>query len=276
MRFVRFLDGNTPRYGVVDGTEVEVVSPHPFVGSMRRTGTRVPLAGLRLLAPVIPSKIIGVGRNYRDHAAELDHGVPTEPLLFLKPSSAVVGPDDAIRYPTGMTNEVHHEAELAVVIGALTQAVSPELAGANMGQPGAVIRGFTAANDVTARDLQRADDQWTRAKGFDSFLPLGPAISTDVDPAALSVRCRVNGEVRQDDTTASMVFDVATIVSYASHVMTLLPGDVVLTGTPAGVGPVVPGDVVEVEIEGIGILRNPVVDRELERTPRPAPNVSPN
>ena len=252
-RIVRFADGETPRYGILEGTEVQVIEPHPFTRH-GPTGEIVPLEGLRLLAPVIPSKIVCVGRNYREHAAELDHEVPSEPLLFLKPSSAVIGPGDAIRYPTGLTSEVHHEAELAVVIGSLLSQVTPSQAKRG-------IYGFTAANDVTARDLQRSEDQWTRAKGFDSFCPLGPAISTDVDPADLRVRCLVDGEVRQDGSTADLVFDVPTLVSYISQVMTLLPSDVILTGTPAGVGPIEPGQRVRVEIDGIGALENPVVER---------------
>ena len=260
VRVVRFSDGGTPRYGVLEGAEVQVIEPHPFTRH-GPTGETVPLEGLRLLAPVIPSKVVCVGRNYRAHAAELDHEVPTEPLLFLKPSSSVIGPGEPIRIPTDMTSEVHHEAELAVVIGALLHQVTPSEA--KLG-----IYGFTAANDVTARDLQRSDDQWTRAKGFDSFLPLGPAISTDIDPADVGVRCLVDGEVRQDGTTADMLFDVPTLVSYVSQIMTLLPSDVILTGTPDGVGPIRPGQTVRVEIDGIGALENPVVERSRpDRTP---------
>lgn len=257
-RIVRFADGGTPRYGILEGTEVQVIEPHPFTRHAP-TGESVPLEGLRLLAPVIPSKVVCVGRNYRDHAAELDNEVPSEPLLFLKPSSAVIGPGEPIRYPTDLTSEVHHEAELAIVIGSLLSRVSPSEAKRG-------IYGFTAANDVTARDLQRSEDQWTRAKGFDSFCPLGPAISTDVDPADLRVRCLVDGEVRQDASTADLVFDVPTLVSYISQVMTLLPSDVILTGTPAGVGPIEPGQRVRVEIDGIGALENPVVERRRSET----------
>jgi 2-keto-4-pentenoate hydratase/2-oxohepta-3-ene-1,7-dioic acid hydratase in catechol pathway len=252
-RIVRFAGQTGPRYGVLDGTEVAVIEPHPFAPHAP-TGERVPIEGLRLLAPVIPSKVVCVGRNYADHAAELGGDVPVEPLLFLKPSSAVIGPGDPIRYPTGFTTEVHHEAELAVVMGRLVQQADPSVA--RLG-----IFGFTCANDVTARDLQRAEPQWTRAKGFDSFCPLGPAIATDIDPHDVRVRCLVDGEVRQDGTTADLVFDVPTLVSYISQVMTLLPGDVILTGTPAGVGPIEPGQTVRVEIDGIGALENPVVER---------------
>jgi 2-keto-4-pentenoate hydratase/2-oxohepta-3-ene-1,7-dioic acid hydratase in catechol pathway len=252
-RYVRFAHDDGPRYGVLDGAEVAVIAPHPFAAH-RLTGDRVPVEGLKLLAPVIPSKIVCVGKSYRDHAAELGSEVPDEPLFFLKPSSTVVGPGEPIRLPTDLSDDVQHEAELAVVVGALLQRVSPEQARAG-------ILGFTAANDVTARDLQRRESQWFRAKGFDSFCPLGPAIATDLDPADVRVRCLVDGEVRQDGTTADLVWDVATLVSQISHVTTLLPSDVVLTGTPAGVGPLSAGQRVRVEIDGVGALENPVVDR---------------
>ncbi|MTV27739.1 fumarylacetoacetate hydrolase family protein [Nitriliruptoraceae bacterium ZYF776] len=252
-RFVRFAHEDGPRYGVLDGAEVAVITPHPFTDA-RETGERVPIEGLRLLAPVIPSKVVCVGKNYREHAAEMDSEIPEEPLFFLKPSSAVIGPGEPIRLPTDLSDEVHHEAELAVVIGALLQRVTPE-------QAAGAILGYTCANDVTARDWQRRESQWFRGKGFDSFCPLGPAIATDLDPSALGVRCLVDGEVRQDGTTADLVWDVATLVSQISQVVTLLPSDVVLTGTPAGVGPIRPGQRVRVEIDGIGALDNPVVDR---------------
>ncbi len=250
-RIVRFAREHGPAYGVIDGTDIAVLTPHPFAPH-ELTGERVPIEGARLLAPVVPTKIVCVGKNYRDHAAEMDSEVPEEPLLFLKPSSTVIGPGDPIRYPVGQSEEVHHEAELAVVIGGLLKDVSPEQAIGG-------IYGFTAANDVTARDLQRKDRLWTRAKGFDSFCPLGPAISTDIDPSDVAVRCWVDGELRQDGHTGDLVFDVPTVVSYVSRIMSLLPGDVILTGTPAGVGPVLPGQTVRVEVEGIGILENPVV-----------------
>lgn len=252
VRFVRFADDDGPSYGVVAEGEVAVIEPHPFA-SHRRTGRAVPLQGLRLLAPVVPSKIVCVGRNYREHAAELGSAVPDEPLLFLKPSTAVIGPGEAIRYPSAHSHEVHHEAEVAAVIGVLLHRVPPDVAAKG-------ILGLTAANDVTARDLQRRDDQWTRAKGFDTFCPLGPAIATGLDLGAVRVRCAVDGEVRQDGTTADLVFDIPTLVSYVTGIMTLLPGDVVLTGTPAGVGPVRPGQTVRVEVDGVGVLENPVVD----------------
>ena len=253
-RFVRFAHQGTPRYGVVDDARISIIDPHPFTARWERTGEQVELAGLRLLAPVIPTKVVCVGRNYADHAAEMGGEVPAQPLLFLKPSSAVIGPGEAIQYPTGMTDEVHHEAELAVVLGRTLQRATPE-------EASDAILGYTAANDVTARDLQRRDDQWTRAKGFDTFLPLGPSIATDLDLTDTRVMCRVDGVVRQDGTTRDMVLDVATLLATISQVMTLLPTDVVLTGTPAGVGPITPGDVVEVDVAGVGSLVNPVVAR---------------
>lgn len=256
-RIVRFAREDGPAYGTVEGDEVAVIAPHPFAPHAP-TGETVPLAGLRLLAPVIPTKIVCVGRNYRDHAAELGHDVPDEPLIFLKPSTTVIGPGEPIRYPTGLTHEVHHEAELAVVVGGLLRDATVE-------QAKGFIYGFTCANDVTARDLQRIDDQWTRAKGFDTFCPLGPAISTEVDPDDTAIRCYVDDELRQEGTTADLIFDVPTLLAYISRIMTLLPGDIVLTGTPAGVGPIEPGQIVRVEIDGIGRLENPVIPRATVR-----------
>jgi len=258
-RFVRFLHDGTPRYGLVDGTEVAVIDPHPFAAHAA-TGERVPLVGLQLLAPVLPTKIVAAGRNYADHAAEMGDEVPTEPLLFLKPSSSVIGPGEPIRLPTDLSREVHHEVELAVVIGALLQRVTPEQALAG-------VFGATIANDVSARDLQRSEPQWFGAKGFDSFCPLGPAIAVGLDLDALPLRCWVDGELRQYGTTADLIQGVADLVSRISQVMTLLPGDVVLTGTPAGVGPIGPGQTVRMEIDGIGVLENPVVDRNAPSPP---------
>ncbi len=252
-RYVRFLHDGVPRYGRVEDTEVAVIDPHPFARH-QPTGERVPVTGLSLLAPVIPSKIVGVGRNYRDHAAEMGNDLPAEPLLFLKPSSSVIGPGEAIRLPSEKSSRVDHEAEVAVVIGALLQRVTPDEARAG-------IFGVTAANDVTARDLQAQESQWFRAKGFDSFCPLGPAIATDLELGDLAVRCRVDGEIRQESSTSALIFDIPTLVSTISEVMTLLPGDVVLTGTPAGVGPLTAGQRVVVEVDGVGALENPVVDR---------------
>lgn len=254
MRIARFTDGGDPRFAVLEegSEELVVISGDPLYTPLTPTGKRVPLADARLLAPVIPrSKVIGVGRNYAAHVAEMGGEVPPEPLLFLKPNTSVVGPEEPIVLPR-WSQEVHHEAELAVVISRICKDVPRERARD-------VILGYTVANDVTARDVQRSDDQWTRAKGFDTACPLGPVIVTGLDPADLAVRTRVNGEPRQDGRTSQMVVGVADLVAYVSSVFTLLPGDVILTGTPAGVGPIRPGDVVEVEVEGIGVLTNPVV-----------------
>jgi 2-keto-4-pentenoate hydratase/2-oxohepta-3-ene-1,7-dioic acid hydratase in catechol pathway len=242
-------------FGVVEGEPggltVAEIDGHPF-GPIRFTGQRWAVPDVRLLSPILPSKVVGIGRNYADHAAELGNEVPAEPLLFLKPSTAVIGPDDAIRLPV-QSQHVEHEAELAVVIGA-PGARRVDKAGAAQ-----AIFGYTCANDVTARDLQRRDDTWTRAKGFDSFGPIGPWIVTDLDASDVEVRCEVNDEVRQLGRTKDMVFDPAALVSYVSHVMTLLPGDVIMTGTPAGVGPLAVGDTVTVTVEGIGSLINRVL-----------------
>jgi 2-keto-4-pentenoate hydratase/2-oxohepta-3-ene-1,7-dioic acid hydratase in catechol pathway len=238
-------------YGAVEPEGIRLYRGTPFV-AWEPTETIVEWEDAKLLAPVIPTKIVAVGRNYADHAEEFGNEVPERPLLFLKPPTSVIGPLQAIRLPE-QSREVHHEAELAVVIGQVTKDVDTEDVGPR-------ILGYTAANDVTARDLQRLDGQWTRAKGFDTFCPLGPAIDTDLDPQeSLAVIARVNGETRQSATTADLVFGVGELVSFISSVMTLLPGDVILTGTPTGVGPIVPGDRVEVEVEGVGVLVNPVV-----------------
>jgi 2-keto-4-pentenoate hydratase/2-oxohepta-3-ene-1,7-dioic acid hydratase in catechol pathway len=264
VRFARFVHAGGVSFGVVEGEAgagyagltVAEIGSLPFE-TVRFTGQRWALGDVRLLAPIFSSKVICVGRNYADHAAEHGAAVPSEPLIFMKPSTSVIGPNDAIRLPP-QSKQVEHEAELGVVIGA-TGARRVDRAGAQR-----AIFGYTAGNDVTARDLQKTDGQWTRAKGFDSFCPLGPWIVTDLDVSDLEVRCEVGRnpdemEVRQLGRTKDMVFDVPTLVSYISHVMTLLPGDVILTGTPAGVSEIVSGDTVSVRIEGIGELNNPVV-----------------
>lgn len=258
MRIARFTTGEDPRFGVVetvDGAQVvAVVAGDPLYTPLRFTGERVPLDGVRLLAPVIPrSKVLGVGRNYAAHAAEMGNEVPAEPLVFLKPNTAVIGPDDPILLPS-QSGEVHYEGELAVVIGRVCRDLPPE-------RVPEVILGYTCANDVTARDLQRRDGQWWRAKGFDSFCPLGPWLVTGLDPADLRVTTRLDGRTVQDARTSAMAFDVVTLISFVSSVMTLLPGDVILTGTPEGVGPMTAGQRVEVEIEQLGTLSNPVLNR---------------
>jgi 2-keto-4-pentenoate hydratase/2-oxohepta-3-ene-1,7-dioic acid hydratase in catechol pathway len=256
MRIARFTTGEDPVYGLVDGAgeKIAEVTGDPLYQRIELTGATHLVEDVRLLAPVIPrSKVIGIGRNYADHAAEMGGAVPHEPLMFLVPNTAVVGPDDPVVLPHQST-EVHYEGELAVVIGRMCKDLEPEDA---LG----VVFGYTCANDVTARDLQRSDGQWARAKGFDTFCPLGPWVETDLDPGALRVVTRLDGEVVQDGTTTDMVHGVAALVSHASKAFTLLPGDVILTGTPAGVGPMEAGQRVEVEIEGIGVLANPVVRR---------------
>ena len=251
MRFARVARPDGPAFVEILDDHAVLLAGHPFAEA-RRTDQVAPLDAVRLLAPVIPTKILCVGRNYADHAREMGGDVPAEPLIFSKPATSIIGPDDEIRLPA-LSEQVHHEAELAVVIGRLTRQVAVEDA------LDAVL-GYTCANDVTARDLQRSDGQWTRAKGFDTFCPLGPWIDTDVDPAAgLQVGCTVNGELRQSGSTGDLVFDVAQLVAYCAAFATLLPGDVLLTGTPAGVGPLVDGDVVTVSVEGIGALTNTCV-----------------
>ena len=253
MKIARFSHGETIAFGIVDEEEHELVvlKSDPMFAGYDPTGERVPLAEAKLLAPVIPrSKVVAVGRNYREHAAELGNDVPTEPLIFLKPNTSVIGPDDAIVLPR-QSERVEHEGEVAVVIGRIAKHVSEADAAG-------VIFGYTIANDVTARDLQRSDGQWTRAKGFDTFCPLGPVIDTELDFAHGTIETSVNGERRQYGRLTDMVHSVSAIIAYASSVFTLLPGDVILTGTPAGVGPIVAGDTVEVSVSGLGTLSNPV------------------
>lgn len=251
MRTCRFGRGGRERWGVVEGLEVRALTAEPWAGGLPE-GPSFALSEVTLLAPVAPSKVVCVGRNYAAHAREQGAEVPAQPLLFIKPSTAVVGPGAGIRLPEA-SREVHHEAELGVVVGrTLTGAVTAV-------EARAAIFGYTCVNDVTARDIQRAEGHFTRAKSFDTFCPVGPVIETDVDPLDLAVGCRVNGEQRQRGSTCEMTYDPFLLVAFVSQVMTLLPGDLVSTGTPAGVGPLRRGDWVEVECEGIGVLRNPVV-----------------
>lgn len=257
MRIVRFTAGGDPAYGVLEdnGQVIAEIVGDPLYQGISFTGRRVPLDAVRLLAPVIPrSKVIGIGRNYADHAREMGNEIPTRPMVFLIPNTAVVGPDDPVVIPA-ITSEVSYEGELAVVIGRIAKSVPKERAGE-------VIFGYTCANDVTARDFQREDGQWARAKGMDTFCPLGPTIATDLDVSNVRLVTRVDGEVRQDGTTADLIFDIPTLIEYLSQAFTLLPGDVILTGTPAGVGLVEHGSRVEIEIEGIGTLGNSFVRRD--------------
>ncbi len=255
MRIARFSVSDQVAFGKIDeapdGPYITAIDGHPF-GPFELSRARFPLSEVRLLAPVLPSKVVAIGKNYADHVREMGGTEPpAEPVIFLKPSTSVIGPDDAIVLPA-LSAEVHHEAELAVVIGRLVREVPVERA------MDAVL-GYTCANDVTARDLQRSDGQWTRAKGFDTFCPLGPWVVTDLDAGDLEIECRVDGELRQHGRTSDLLRGVPELISYVSAVMTLLPGDVLLTGTPAGVGPLHAGEKVSVSIERIGTLTNPVV-----------------
>ena len=250
MRIVRVSVKGLPSYGVVDGNVVRLLASAPYEG-VEFTGNQVDWDESALLAPVEPGKVVCVGKNYADHAAEMGGEVPPEPVIFLKPSTSVIGPGAAIVLPP-QSSEVHHEAELAVVIGRTCRNAQPDEVAAH-------VLGYTVANDVTARDLQRSDGQWTRAKGFDTFCPIGPWIETDIDVSDAAVMCTVDGQTRQSGTTLDLVRGVAEMVSWISRVMTLEPGDVVLTGTPAGVGPLQAGQTVVCSIEGIGSLSNPVV-----------------
>jgi 2-keto-4-pentenoate hydratase/2-oxohepta-3-ene-1,7-dioic acid hydratase in catechol pathway len=241
-----------------DGLTIAELQGHPFgVGteSVRYTGQSYPVADVRLLAPVLPTKVVAIGKNYADHAREMGGEPPDEPVIFLKPSTSVIGPGDPVARPVKLSERVDFEGELAVVIGRLCRDVPPE-------RVSEVIFGYTCANDVTARDLQAKDGQWTRAKGFDTFCPLGPWIETGLDPSDLELTTTVNGEVKQHARTSQLLHDVTAVVCYVTSVMTLLPGDILLTGTPAGIGPLVHGDRVSVAIQGIGALTNPVVDRD--------------
>jgi 2-keto-4-pentenoate hydratase/2-oxohepta-3-ene-1,7-dioic acid hydratase in catechol pathway len=243
-----------PRYASVIGSGV---SPFPADYSLERaelqqTTTTLPLTDVKLLAPVSPSKIVCVGRNYREHAAELGNKMPDEPLLFLKAPSAVIASEDKIELPTA-SQQVEHEGELGVVIGRLTHKLGDDE------NPLDYVFGYTCVNDVTARDLQRKDVQFTRGKSFDTFCPVGPWIETDLDPANVAVTTRLNSEIKQQGNTADMAFPVAFLIRYISEIMTLYPGDLIATGTPAGVSKMKDGDTVEVEVAGIGVLRNQVV-----------------
>lgn len=249
-RYVRAYSQGAPFWAVDEGGLYRVLNEAPWRGGVPTGQVRTG----RLLAPVEPTKIVGIGSNYRAHAAEMGKPVPAEPKIFLKPPSAVIGPGERIEIPP-RTTRVDHEAELAVVIGRRCRRVS-------VADAMDYVFGYTNLNDVTARDFQRADGVFARAKGFDSFCPVGPAVVTGLDPRDLRVRGLVNGEVRQDGSTSDMVFDVPTLIAYVSSVMTLEPGDLIATGTPAGVGPLVAGDTVTVEIEGLGALVNAVVDRD--------------
>jgi 2-keto-4-pentenoate hydratase/2-oxohepta-3-ene-1,7-dioic acid hydratase in catechol pathway len=255
MRIIRFnrSEDSTPIWGWVEEDRIGIISGSPFNDFVQEEPL-LPIEAANLLPPAKPSKIICVGRNYPMHAAEVNAEVPEIPLLFLKPPSSIVGHLEPILLPP-QSQQVEHEAELAIVIKKSGRWISPAVAKS-------FILGFTGANDVTARDLQRSDGQWTRGKGFDTFCPIGPWIETDLDPADVLITCSVNGHLRQMGSTRDMVFTVEQLVAFASSVMTLQAGDLILTGTPAGVGPLVEGDEVTVEIEGLGVLTNPVQNED--------------
>ncbi|UFS57672.1 fumarylacetoacetate hydrolase family protein [Subtercola endophyticus] len=249
MKIARFSTGGDPQYGIVDGDELVVLVGDPMFNGFETTDERVPLSSAKLLAPVIPrSKVVAVGRNYAEHAKELGNDVPDHPIIFLKPNTSVIGPGDRIVLPPD-SKQVEHEAELAIVIGSIAKNVRAE-------DYADVVFGYTVANDVTARDLQKVDGQWARAKGYDTFCPIGPVIETDFDATDARIEARVNGNVKQLGTTADMIFSLGEIVAFVSRIFTLLPGDLILTGTPSGVGPFVSGDTVEISIAGIGTLTN--------------------
>ncbi len=248
MKYVRFsLSDKSVRYGSLEGERIEEITS-PFDGEVRKKGVFHELSAVRLLAPCQPSKALCIGLNYRDHAEECHYDIPVTPVVFMKPSSAVIGPEDRIVYPP-LSRRVDYEAELCVVIGKKASHVSRE-------EAPSYILGYTCADDVTARDLQPHDGQWTIAKGFDTFLPLGPYISDEVDPSGLTVESRLNGKTMQKSNTCNLIFDVSFLVSYLSSVMTLLPGDVICTGTPSGISGMNRGDTIEIVIDGLGVLRN--------------------
>ena len=262
MSYCRFQHRNVSRYGLIenmrgDATITRTLSrvPHSFADFEQGDKAEIPLSVVRLLAPVEPSKIVCVGRNYREHAKELNHPIPTEPLFFLKPPSSVIGAGDEIRRPNALSHRVDYEGELGVVIGKRCY----RLAENDDVRP--YILGYTCVNDITARDLQEKDGQWTRAKGFDTFCPVGPVVAEGLDPwNGVRVQSRVNGQVRQDGTTVDFLFPLELLIQFISQVMTLESGDLIATGTPAGVGPLQPGDTVEVTVEGVGMLTNSVVN----------------
>lgn len=256
MRVCRFITNaqTEPRYGLVEGDSVRpLIDADPFVDHLRTGQSTIPLSEVRLLPPVTPSKIVCIGRNYREHAAELGNPMPSEPLLFLKAPSAIIYTEEEIILPP-QSVQVEHEGEIGVIIGRTASKVKED------DDPLKYVFGFTCVNDVTARDLQRKDVQFTRAKSFDTFCPVGPVIATDIDPSNALLTTRVNGEIKQQARASSMAFPIPSLLRYISQIMTLYPGDLIATGTPAGVSRLLYGDIVEVEVEGIGVLRNFVVN----------------
>lgn len=263
MRIVRFSPvtadpslelGKDPLFGVLGDDSIAVIVGDPLYAGVTPSGKVVPLSQVRLLAPVLPrSKVVCIGKNYADHAKEMGGEVPEEPIIFLKPNTSVVGPGDTIAWPA-MSERVDFEAELAIVIGRICKDVPKE-------RVNDVIFGYTLANDVTARDLQKKDGQWTRAKGFDTFCPLGPWIETNFVPGDQKITATLNGEIKQSAQLSDMIFGIPELINFVSQVMTLLPGDVILTGTPAGIGPMPEKATITVAIEGLGELTNKVSAR---------------
>jgi 2-keto-4-pentenoate hydratase/2-oxohepta-3-ene-1,7-dioic acid hydratase in catechol pathway len=247
MKIVRFSTDTKTAYGILNNKTVKVIEGNPF-RKIRYSGVTYQLSDVRLLAPCIPSKIVCLGVNYRSHAGEMNSQLPQSPLIFLKPTTAIIAPEEKIICPD-MSQRVDYEGELGVVIKKKTSHVSPQAALD-------YVLGYTCFNDVTARDLQKLDGQWTRAKGFDTFAPFGPCIETAIDPSDLPIETWLNGEIKQKSTTADLIFSVQEVISFISRVMTLLPGDVIATGTPGGIGPMHPGDTIEIKIPPIGVLRN--------------------
>ncbi|HEX7284663.1 MAG TPA: fumarylacetoacetate hydrolase family protein [Candidatus Angelobacter sp.] len=259
MRYCRFSSPDGPRYGVIENDRITQVTPGIEIPDLSKAQKipPMPLSSVRLLAPVEPAKIVCVGRNYMEHARELGNEVPVEPVIFLKPQTSILAPGEKIVRPKGLSHRVDFEGELTVVMAKRCRGLKER----DDVRP--YIFGYTCANDVTARDLQKRDVQWTRAKSFDTFCPVGPIVTDEIDPwKGVRVETRVNGSVRQSESTKAFIFPVDVVIRFVSQVMTLLPGDLILTGTPAGVGPLVAGDQVTVSIEGIGQLMNPVVDGE--------------
>ena len=250
MKYVRFELRGAVSYGILTDERIQVLHGDLFNQPVV-SGCIVGLSDVRLMAPCAPSKAVCIGLNYRDHAEEMKHDLPKEPLFFLKPSSSLNDPEGEIRYPA-ISRNVHHEAELAVVIGKKAKHIKAE-------QAYDFVFGYTCANDVTARDIQKSDGQWTRGKGFDTFMPIGPWIETELDPHTLDIKGSVNGKLRQSSNTKNLIFRIPELIEFVTQVMTLYPGDVILTGTPSGVGPMEVGDTVTVEIAGIGALTNKVV-----------------
>jgi 2-keto-4-pentenoate hydratase/2-oxohepta-3-ene-1,7-dioic acid hydratase in catechol pathway len=256
MKIVRFSAGRKTAYGVLNNRTIKVIQGNPF-NTIRYSGTTCKLSEVKLLAPCVPSKIICLGLNYHSHARELKAPIPQTPLLFLKPTTAIIGPEDKIVYPE-MSQRVDYEGELGVVIKKKASHVSPA-------EALDYVLGYTCFNDVTARDLQNHDGQWTRAKGFDTFAVFGPCIETEIDPEKTSVETYLNGELKQNGNTSDFIYSAREIISFISNVMTLLPGDIIATGTPGGIGPMNPGDTIEIKIEPIGVLRNYLIKPQVAK-----------